>query len=100
MALEYRVRWQREGRGQCTRIYQTWKAAYNRYTTIKCWDDVKADTRYEDMPPLVYVVMEARQCPAWEPYPFQPDITDYTRERVREGILRGEDEANREPVEF
>jgi len=90
MMLEFRVRWQREGRGQVTRIYQTWDAAYKRYCTIKCWDDVKDGTRYDDMPDLKFVVLESREVPDWQPHQFQPDITDYYRERTREGILRGE----------
>lgn len=90
MPLEFRVRSQREGRGQVTRVYQTWSAAYGRYCTIKCWDDVKDGTRYEDMPDLEFVVLESREVPAWEPHRFQPEVTDGYRERTREGILRGE----------
>lgn len=88
--IEFRVRWRREGRGQGTRVFQTWKAAYDRYCTIKCWDDVKTDTRYDSMPALEYVVLESRRVPAWEPHDFQPEVTDYYRQQTREGILRGE----------
>ena len=101
MATEFRVRWRREGRGQGTRIYQTWDAAYKRYCTIKCWDDVKTGTRYENMPDLEFVVLESREAPAWEPHQFQPEITDYYRERTREGILRKErDEPDSSDVPF
>jgi hypothetical protein len=87
MSSEFRVRWQRQGRGQSTRIYQTWSAAYRRYLTIKCWDDVKEGSRYEDMPDLEYVVLESRECPEWTPHDFQPEITDGFREATRKGIL-------------
>lgn len=90
MPHEFRVRWRREGRGQGSRVYQTWDAAYKRYCTIKCWDDVKEDTRYDNMPDLEFVVLESREVPAWEPHPFQPEITDHYRQRTREGILYGE----------
>jgi hypothetical protein len=101
MPHEFRVRWRREGRGQGTRVYQTWAAAWGRYCTIKCWDDVKEDTRYDNMPDLEFVVLESREVPAWEPHSFQPEITDYYRQRTREGILRGEPdyEPQREPGE-
>jgi hypothetical protein len=72
--MEFRVRWRREGRGQGTRVYQTWEAAWKRYCTIKCWDDVKEGSRYADMPDLEFVVLESREVPAWEPHPFQPDV--------------------------
>jgi hypothetical protein len=99
--LEFRVRSQREGRGQVTRIYQTWSAAYQRYCTIKCWDDVKADTSYDNMPDLEFVVLESREVPAWEPHPFQPEVTDHYRQQTREGILRREPEpaGQRDPEE-
>jgi hypothetical protein len=90
MPTEFRVRWQREGRGQGSRVYQTWDAAYRRYLTIKCWDDVKEGTRYKDMPDLVFVVLESREVPAWEPHPWPPVVTPFYRDRTREGILRGE----------
>jgi hypothetical protein len=92
MPLEYRVRWRREGRGQGTRVYQTFYAAWKRYCTIKCWDDVKEGTRYEDMPDLVFVVLESREVPAWEPHPFQPEVAESYRARTREGILAREPE--------
>lgn len=91
MPHEFRVRWQREGRGQVTRIYQTWSAAYGRYLTIKVWDSVKAGTRYENMPDLeVGPILESREVPAWTPHDFEPDVTDSYRERTRQGILYGE----------
>src|SRR5262245_49657332 len=90
MPAEFRVRWQREGRAQSTRIYQTWKAAYNRYCTIACWDSVKEGTRFDNMPPLKYVVLESREVPAWTPHEFQPEVSDLFREQTRRGILGGE----------
>lgn len=90
MPHEFRVRWQREGRGQGTQVYQTWAAAYKRYCTVRCWDEVKEGTRYEDMPDLESVVLESREVPAWAPHDFQPDVSEGFRDRTREGILRGE----------
>jgi hypothetical protein len=88
--MEFRVRWRREGRGQGTRVYQTWEAAWKRYCTIRCWDDVKEGSRYADMPDLEFVVLESREVPAWEPHPFQPEVTDSYRVRTREAIESGE----------
>jgi hypothetical protein len=96
MPLEYRVRWQREGRGQTTRIYQTWSAAYGRFCTIACWDDVKDGTSWENMPPLQWIVLESREVPAWEPHPFQPEVSDFYREQTRQAIR---DRDPRPPVE-
>lgn len=103
MPSEFRVRWRREGRGQTTRIYQTWSAAWNRYCTIKVWDDIKEGTRYGNMPPLEFVVLESREVPAWTEHPFQPEVTDLHRTRAREGILYGEPDheaGTREGVPF
>jgi hypothetical protein len=97
MPHEFRVRWQREGRGQGSRVYQTWAAAYKKFCTIKCWDEVKEDTRYENMPDLKYVVLESREVPEWAPHDFQPKVSDLYRQRTREGILRGEPDHEPEP---
>lgn len=98
MPTEFRVRWQREGRGQGTRVYQTWNAAYGRFLTISCWDSVKEGTRYEDMPDLEFVVLESREVPAWTPHDFQPEVTDGYREQTRQGILYGEPVEKPEPA--
>lgn len=92
MPLEFRVRCQREGRGQVTWIYQSWSAAYNRYVKIKCWDEAKVGTRFDNMPDLEYVVLESREVPAWAEHDFQPEITDFHRKRTRDGILEWEPE--------
>lgn len=85
-AYEYRVRWQREGRRITGRIYQTEKAALHKAEGIAALEEVKGDTRFEDMPDLVGPpVIEARLVGEWTPVTDQAnEPTDRAREAIKE----------------
>lgn len=85
MPLEYRVRWEREGRTPKHRIYQSWPAARQKYLSIKAFDSLKADyPRIAETPDLVSVEMQSREVAAWSTHDEQPEVTEDTIRSIRD----------------
>jgi hypothetical protein len=86
MSLEFRVRWQREGRRATIRIYQTWNPACRKVRGLLALEDIKCDfSRYDDMPDLVGPpVLEVREVGEWCPSEYQPQASDYDRLGMRD----------------
>lgn len=87
MGLEFRVRWQREGRNPSYRIYQDWNAACQKVQGLQAMDSIKAETeRFADMPDLVSVELQVREVGAWGCHAYQPKVNESAIERVREAL--------------
>lgn len=86
MPLEFRVRWQREGRQPSHRIYQTWESACRRVRTVQAVDAIKADfQRLASMPDLTGPPeLQVREVGEWRRHDYQPKANDYDRDRLRE----------------
>jgi hypothetical protein len=84
--VEYRVRWQREGRQRTARIYQSADAAHRKALGIMALERGKEGTRFDAMPDLVYgPVIEVRAVDSWETAKYQPPPpTEGLVERMRE----------------
>lgn len=69
MAREYRLRWQRLGRGARWQIFQSEKGCYDKADRLLALDEVKGDIpRFEDMPDLLGPpTIEVREVGEWEP---------------------------------
>ena len=88
MSLEYRVRWQREGREPAYRIYQSWEAACRRVRSLMAMDEVKKDAeRFADMPDLVGPPeLQVREVGEWGTHDYQPKASEFDVKGVREAI--------------
>src|SRR3954447_26383043 len=76
--LEFRVRWQREGRPPSYRVYQTWDAACRKVRGIKALEVIKDATRFENMPPLAGPPeLQVREVGAWRRHDYQPKASEY-----------------------
>lgn len=86
MSLEFRVRWQREGRAPTYRIYQSWEAACRKVRAVAALEAVKGDfPQYDGMEDLIGPPMlQAREVGVWAPHDHQPDPSDYDEQRMRE----------------
>jgi hypothetical protein len=83
--LEYRVKWRREGRQHTYRIYQTWNAAYRKAQGILALEDVKDGTSLASLPALAEPPsIEERPCGGWEPSTVVIEVTDHTRDSMRQ----------------
>lgn len=71
-AVEYRLRWRREGRSSTGKIYQTERAAREKMDRLLALDEVKGDTRFEDMPDLAEIRLEIREVGPWNAVADQP----------------------------
>lgn len=88
MPLEFRVRWQREGRNPTFRIYQDWNAACRKARSVQAMDDIKGETeRFEEMPDLAGPPeLQVREVGAWRAHDYQPKATDSDRTGLREHL--------------
>lgn len=86
MPLEFRIRWQREGRQPTYRIYQSWGAACKKLTGISALEDVKAEfSQYDDMPNLVSAPeVQVREVGEWRRHDYQPQAQECHRRNMRD----------------
>lgn len=83
---EYRVRWQREGHGMATKIYQTEAAARRKIDAILALEEIKGATRHwEDMPDLIRTpVLQVRVVGDWGA--AEPGAQETPSEDARKGV--------------
>lgn len=87
MPLEFRVRWEREGRQPHHVIYQDWNAACRKVRSVQAMDQIKGDTeRFEDMPDLVSVELQVREVGEWHAHDYQPEVTGGDVKQLREHL--------------
>lgn len=73
MALEYRVRWRRDGRQVTTRIYQRSEAAWRKCKWIAALEAVRERTHLADMPAIVEgPTVQVREVGQWTDNEVQP----------------------------
>jgi hypothetical protein len=86
MPLEFRVRWQRDGRQPTYRIFQSWDAACRKVRGLRALEDVKADfAQYDDMADLVAAPeLQVREVGEWRRHDYQPKATEYDRVSMRD----------------
>jgi hypothetical protein len=86
MPLEFRVRWQRDGRRAKTVIYQDWSAACQKMRSVSAIDAIKHDfPRIEEMPDLIGPPeFRSARSSEWRAHDYQPTATDRDRRRLHE----------------
>lgn len=100
MSLEFRVRWQREGRQPSYRIYQTWDAACRKVCGIKALEQFKDDTsRFATLPNLTGPpTLQVREVGAWQDHDYQPKAEDHDVRNMREWVSYREPEQDWGPM--
>ena len=91
MPLEFRVRWEREGKHPKTLIYQSWHSALRKVRHLKALDVVKGEfDYYDDMPSIVDgPTLQVREVGEWREHDYQPPAHPSDIEGMREwGAIR------------